>query len=144
MYFGFQSIFSLSSSTRRTFYLQRSSSGQVVVTGVVPSPSRYVPSFLSRIGSSIPTARRFSSNVAISRFCAFRLSFFLQENLLTSMHSVRLGPTKLILSGTRTAYYATGACNRRIVALIMLNKNRVHEYKRFLVFIRIATRSLYF
>ena len=45
------------------FYPQRSSSGRAVVTGVVPSPPRYVPSFLSRIGSSIPTARQFSSNV---------------------------------------------------------------------------------
>ena len=47
-----------SSSTRRRFYPQRSS-GQAVVTGVVPSPPGYVPSFLSRIGFSIPTARRF-------------------------------------------------------------------------------------
>ena len=39
------------------FYPQRSS-GQAVVTGVVPSP-RYVPSFLSRTGFSIPTAGRF-------------------------------------------------------------------------------------
>ena len=60
-------------STKYTgkFYPQRSS-GQAVVTGVVPSPLRYVPSFLSRIGFSIPTARRFSSNVANSRFRAFR------------------------------------------------------------------------
>ena len=35
----------LSSSTRRRFYPQRSC-GQAVVTGVVPSPPRYVPSFL--------------------------------------------------------------------------------------------------
>ena len=34
-----------SSSTRRRFYPLRSS-GQAVVTGVVPSPPRYVPSFL--------------------------------------------------------------------------------------------------
>ena len=33
---------------------------------------RYVPSFLSRIGFSIPTARRFSSSVANSRSRAFR------------------------------------------------------------------------
>ena len=60
-------------STKYTgkFYPQRSS-GQAVVTGVVPSPLRYVPSFLSRIGFSIPTARRFSSNVANSRSRSFR------------------------------------------------------------------------
>ena len=57
--------------TRRRFYPQRSS-GQAVVTGVVPSPPRYVPSCLSRIGLSIPTARRFSPNeccqLTLSRF----------------------------------------------------------------------------
>ena len=46
--------------TRRRFYPQRSSA-QAMVTGVVPSPPRYVPSFLSRIGFSVPTAHRFSS-----------------------------------------------------------------------------------
>ena len=35
----------LSSSTRRRFYPQRPS-GQAVVTGAVPSPPRYVPSFM--------------------------------------------------------------------------------------------------
>ena len=51
----FLSSLLLSSSTRRRFYPQRSC-GQAVVTGVVPSP-RYMPSFLWRIGFSIPTAR---------------------------------------------------------------------------------------
>ena len=65
--------------------------------------------FLSRIGFSIPTARRFSSNVVSSRFRAFRQSFFfMQEKVPTSMHSVRLEPTKLILMSTRTTYQATG------------------------------------
>ena len=73
----------LSSSTCKRFYPQRSS-GQAVVTGAVPSPPRCVPSFLSRIGFIIPTARRFSSNVANSRFRAFR-SFFMQEKVSTSM-----------------------------------------------------------
>ena len=41
--------------------------------------------FLSRIGFSIPTARRFSSNVANSRSRAFRQSFFTQEKIPTSM-----------------------------------------------------------
>ena len=68
--FFFRPSLLLSSSTRRRFYPQRSS-GQIVVKGVVPS-LRYVPSFLSRIGFSIPTARRFSSNVANSRSRAFR------------------------------------------------------------------------
>ena len=36
------------------------------------SPPRYVNSFLSRIGFSIPTARRLSSNVADSRSRASR------------------------------------------------------------------------
>ena len=49
----------------RRFYPQRSS-GQAVVTGVVPSPPRYVPSFLSRIRFSIPTARTTGRNTAVS------------------------------------------------------------------------------
>ena len=69
MFYYFLNLF-LSSSTRGRFYALRSS-GQAVVTGVVPSP-RYVPLFLSRIGFSIPPARRFSSNVASSRSRAFR------------------------------------------------------------------------
>ena len=71
-FFFFQSSLLLSSSSRIIggFYPQRSS-GQAVVTGVVRS-TRYLPSFLSRIGFSIPTARRFSSNVANSRSRPFR------------------------------------------------------------------------
>ena len=34
-------------------------SGQAVVTGFVPSPLRFLPSILSRIGFTNPTARRF-------------------------------------------------------------------------------------
>ena len=41
------------------------------VSSLVP-PGTYVPSFLSRIGFSVPIARRFSSNVANSRSRAFR------------------------------------------------------------------------
>ena len=60
--------------------------------------------FLSRIGFSIPIARRFSSNAANSRSRAFPLFIFLckKKSLRTSMHSVRLEPTKLVLIGTRT------------------------------------------
>ena len=61
--FLFFSSLLLSSSIYRSFYPQRSS-GQAVVTGVVPSPPPYVPSFLSHIGFSIPTARQFSLNFA--------------------------------------------------------------------------------
>ena len=84
-FFFFKSSLLTSSSTRRRFYPQRSS-GQAVVTGVVPSPPRYMPPFLSRIGFSIPTAGRFSSNVAInnsSRSRAFRQSI-IQEKVYTS------------------------------------------------------------
>ena len=100
----------------RRFYPQRAS-GQAVVTGVYlpffpPGTCLY---FLSRIGVCIPTACRFSSNVANSRSRAFRylvIIFFKQEkasiNRSTSMHSVRLEPTKLILTRTRTTYHATG------------------------------------
>ena len=88
-----------SSSTRRRFYPQRPS-GQAVVTGVVPSPPRYAPSILSRIGFSIPTARRFSSNVANSSSRAFRQSIFYARKkslLYEYVHSVRIELAKLIL-----------------------------------------------
>ena len=66
--------------------------------------------FLSRIGFSISTSRRFSSNVANSCSRAFREYFFMQEKVPTStyVHSVRIEPTKLILVGTRITYQATG------------------------------------
>ena len=54
------------------FYAQRSFGQAVFTGGVVHSLPRYVPSFLSRIGFSIPTARRLSSDVANPRSRAFR------------------------------------------------------------------------
>ena len=40
-------------------YFYFPASGQAVVTDVVPPPPRFLPSILSRIGFSNPTARRF-------------------------------------------------------------------------------------
>ena len=37
----------------------------------------------------------------------------MQEKAPTSMHSVRLEPTKLILIGTRTTYQATGDAGKK-------------------------------
>ena len=50
-------------------------------------PPRCVPSFLSRIGFSIPTctARRFSPKVSNSRSRAFRQSIIMQKTVPTSM-----------------------------------------------------------
>ena len=77
-FMGWLSSLLLSSSTRTRFYPQRSS-GQAVVTGAIPSPPRYVPSFLSRMGFSIATARRFSSNVANSHALALSANQFLRK-----------------------------------------------------------------
>ena len=73
--------------------------------------------FLSRTGFSIPTARRFSSNVANSRSRAFRSSFFFcaRKSPYEYMHSVRIELAKLILVGTRITYQATG---RRLTAVV--------------------------
>ena len=49
--------------------------------------------FLSRIGFSIPTARRLSSNVANSRFRAFRESICAQEKVHTNLYEYALGGT---------------------------------------------------
>ena len=78
------------------FYPRRSSRRAVVI-GVVPSPPRYVPFFLSHIGFSIPTARRFSSNVVSHALALSAYHFFMQEKVPTSMPSLRLEPARLIL-----------------------------------------------
>ena len=93
-----------------TFTFQPNSVGGFTLSDLLDKPWSRVSSLLppgtclrllSRIGFGIPTARRFSSSVAIvtnSRSRAFRLSIFIQENLPSSMHSVRHEPTKLIFS----------------------------------------------
>ena len=108
----FESFFCFSFYFWSHLYLP--ASGQAVVTGVVPSHPRYVPSFLSRIWFSVTTARRFSSNVASSRFRAFRESNCAQEKfpvrIYTSMHSGGLELTRLTyVAGTRITCYTTGA-----------------------------------
>ena len=79
-----------------------------MVTGVVPSPPLYVPSFLSRIGFSIPTARRLSSNVAHSRSRASAIQFLCKKKPYEYVHSGIIEPAKLILVGTKIVYQATG------------------------------------
>ena len=67
--------------------------------------------FLSRIGFSIPTARRFSSNVANSRSRTFRSSIFYATKSsyeYSYVHSGRIELAKLILVGTSSTYQATG------------------------------------
>ena len=66
-------------------------SGQAVVTGVVPSSPRFLPSILSRIGFRNPTARRFSSSVANSRSRAFRKSVCAQEKVPTTLYEYAPG-----------------------------------------------------
>ena len=62
---------------------------------------------LSRIGFSIATARRFSSNVANSRSRAFRSSFFYaRKSSYEYVHSARIELAKLIFVGTRITYQA--------------------------------------
>ena len=80
-----------------------------MVTGVVPSPPRYVPSFFvaHRVQHSHCSSVFIEcSLLTLSRFPP--IIFFMQEKFPTSMHSVRLEPAKLILVGTRTTYQATG------------------------------------
>ena len=56
LFLFFQPTLLLSSSTRKKgFYPERPSSGQTVVTGLFSSFPRDLPSFLPRIGFSIPT-----------------------------------------------------------------------------------------
>ena len=74
-------------------------------------PPGHVPSFLSRIGFRIPTARRFSSNCCYLMFSRFPLIILSSgKSSCEYVHSVRIEPTKLILVGTRIIYQATGDC----------------------------------
>ena len=83
-----------------------------MITGVDLSPPGKTLDYYRayQVGFSIPTAHRFSSNVANSRSRAFPEPVFIQGKVLTNKHSVRLEPTKLILLivGTRNTYQATG------------------------------------
>ena len=82
-----------------------------MVTGVGSSPPRYVPSFLSRIGFSISTARRFSSNVANSR-SAFPLLVDFHRMLLT--HALALSANQSI-------------CKKKSLRGCALGENSIHD-----------------
>ena len=68
---------------------------------------QYVPSVLSRVGFSIPTARRFSSTAANSRPRVSADHCSATKFSYEYVHSVRIEPTKLILVGTRITYRAS-------------------------------------
>jgi len=73
-------------------------------------PPRHLPSFFfcrAYIGFGIPTARRFYRMQLTHALALSANHFVMQEKVPTSMHSVRLEPTKLILTGTRTTYQTT-------------------------------------
>ena len=106
------------------FYPQRSS-GQAVVTDVVPSPPRYVPSFLSRIGFSIPAARPFSSNVATVALALSANQFLCKKITYEYVHSARIESTKLILVGTRITYQATICTISALVELFNIRRQGV-------------------
>ena len=87
-----------------------------MVTGVVPSPLD-VPSFLSCLGFSIPTARRFSLNVGMLLTHALALSasifFYARKNPYEYVHSGRIEPTKLVLIGTKITDQVSGDAGMR-------------------------------
>ena len=77
--------------------------GQAMVSGVVPFPPGTCLKFLSRIASSIPTARRLSSSVAtITHAFAISASQFVHKKkslrIYTRMHSGGIELTKLTYS----------------------------------------------
>ena len=108
-YFFLSSLL-LSSSTRRRFYPQRSS-GQAVVTGVVPSP-RYVPSnFIAHRVQHSHCSSIFIEccYLTLSRFPP--INFYARKSPYEYVHSVRIELAKLIVVGTRISYQATGTRN---------------------------------
>ena len=102
----------LRSPVKERFYNPQRSSEQSV--GSVPSPPRGTrPHVLSRMGFSIPTARRFPSDVAKTQALALSAHPFFRckKKNPASMHA--LGETRtheidLTVVGTRTTHQATG------------------------------------
>ena len=107
--FVFPSSLLLSSLNRRRFHPQRSSSGQAVLTGVVPSPPRYVASFFvaHRVQHYSPCSSIFIECMQLAHAFALsaiflliitiipgRYSLYGRKSPRTSMHSVRLEPTE--------------------------------------------------
>ena len=93
-FFFFSTLLLLYSSTRRRFYPQRSS-GQAVVTGVVPSPTRYVPSFLfERSEFLIDTFQKKSLRVCLcarGHACSTNLGFSVRSaNHIRPKHGIPL------------------------------------------------------
>ena len=72
-------------------YVLPASSGQAVVTGIVPSPPRFSP---RAKGSAIPLLVDFSPSVANSRSRAFRKSICAQEKVPTNAYEYALGGTR--------------------------------------------------
>ena len=67
-------------------------SGQAVVTGVVPSPPRFLPSFfIAHRVTAIPLLVDFSSRVANSRSRISRKSICPQEKGATNLYEYALG-----------------------------------------------------
>ena len=92
-------------------------SGQAVVSGVVSSPPRYVPSVLPRIGFSIPTACRFSSNVANSRSRAFRESIRAQEKVSANLYECVFLTLSRSCYSSSTTRYALGGTRTHVIDL---------------------------
>ena len=111
-YTFFLSSLLLSSLARRRFH-PRQTSGQAMVTGVYPSPPPVRAFIVCRayyigfIQHSHCSSIFIECNL-LTLSCFPPINFLMQEKVPTSMHSVRLEPTKLILIDTRTTYQATG------------------------------------
>ena len=78
-------------------------SGQAVVTGVVPSPPRFLPSiFIAHRVQQSHCSSYFSSSVANSRSRAFRKSICAQEQVPTNFYEYALGGARTLTKLTYT------------------------------------------
>ena len=102
--FCFLIITLLSSSTRRRFHPQRSS-GQAVVTGVVPSP-RYVPSIF--IAHRVQHSHCSSIFIECWKLTLSRFPLIIFLSKKKSLRVCALGENWLILVGTTITYQAAG------------------------------------
>ena len=88
-------------------------SGQAVVSGVIPSPPRYVLSvFIAHWAQHSHCSSR-SSNVANLRFRAFRESICAQEKVPTNLYEYALGGTRTLC--TSCINYSVYTCGRQLL-----------------------------
>lgn len=107
---------------------------QPVLTGVFPfpptPPGTIMPSSLSRIRFSVPTARRFSSNVAYSGFVKkpSRVFFDSAPDLSSGVAYLCMDIGKLLSKNLRGSFGGNDDVDDVVGALVHLLRNERHRF----------------